>query len=149
MTSITPFRPQRVNLYFSWVFVVMKSSGTWTPVIDLSCLNACKVHELSYGDSSVGPECSSTGRLDGVCRPEGCLPLGPYSSRFQTPSLFCDIGGSFSIQGNVLRATSSAPDIHKGNGSRFCFNALERLPNTTLFRQLVYLRIVRTVGFRN
>ena len=77
--------------YYSHLFIVMKASGSWLPVIDLSLLNliVLKIHH-----------------------PEGCVSASSDASGIQIVSLVHGIQQSLPIQGSLLRSLRGSSGLH-------------------------------------
>ena len=68
--------------FFSKIFVVMKASGTWRPILDLSVPNKSVVGcQFSVGDRQVSSLFYQVGRLDGINRSQERLL--PNSASFR------------------------------------------------------------------
>ena len=103
--------------FYSRLFVVMKASGVWRPVIDLSTLNL-RIQQTSFKMETLqsGSSFGSPGRLDGVSGFEGCVLAGPYASGFSQVSQVHGGGEGVPIQSPLFRSLHSSASLYQGHG---------------------------------
>ena len=101
------------------VFVVMKASGSWRPVIDLPLLNL-KVIKTSF-KNPVSSSVSSPRRLDGVSSVEGCLLADSCSSGQPQVSQIRGFWPGVPIQGSELWSLHGSSGFYQGHGFGLCF----------------------------
>ncbi len=108
--------------FLSTVFVVLIKDGSQRPVVNLKPLNQFYSETaLQDGGYADAPRSSGTGRLDGVSRSDGCIPVGSDSSRAsKAPEVHV---GEDSVRVSMLTVrvkqcpTSLYQDLETGNGS--------------------------------
>ena len=123
--------------FYSRLFVVWKTSGSWHPVIDLSRLQRfSRFFSFQDGDHPGRPSVSSSGGLDSFHRLEGGLLAGPCSSRLSQVSTVCGFWPSISIPSSLLQSRLGPSGLHQGYGSGFVDPALHGYPSTSLSRRL-------------
>ena len=132
--------------YYSLMFAVWKTSGSWRPLIDLSLLNGF-VLQTPFGDHPVGSRCGSVGQLDGLHRPEGCLSSSSCSSREQEVPSVCGLREGLPVQGPLFRSVHGPSSLHQGNGSSLVSPSQSGCPNSPLFGRLADSRLVPIRGF--
>ena len=107
--------------FYSQLFVVMKASGSWRPVIDLSSLNESEGSQDIFQDedSPVSSSPSPEGRLDGVSGLEVCV-LASYDSsgQLQVPQVR-GFRSDLPIQSVVLWSLHGTSGLYQGHGSGF------------------------------
>ena len=90
--------------FYSRLFVVWKTSGSWRPVIDLSHLNRfvdASPFQMD-GDHSVCAPVGASGGLDGLHRSPGSVSSGAGSSCFSSLSALRLPGQGLSVQSSLL-----------------------------------------------
>ena len=102
--------------------------------------------EVQDGDCPVGPSLGSKERLDGLHRPEGCVPSNPHSSSQSEVPSFCVSGEPLAIQGSPIRYHNGSPSFHQGYGSGVCHCSPVRNSFTPLPRRLANLGLVSRGG---
>ena len=123
--------------YYSRLFVVMKASGSWRPVIDLSLLSL-KVQKTSFKlQTPVCVSVSTAWRLDGVSRLEGCVLAGSDASGVSQVPQVRGFWEGLPVQGSLLCALHGSAGFHPGHGSCFGFSSPFRHQNLSLSRRLV------------
>ena len=103
--------------FYSRIFVVMKASRSWRPVIDLSTLNL-RVHKTPFKMETLQSVLlSAERRLDGVHRFERCLLADPHTSGQSQAPQICSFESGFSVQSSVFRSLYGSAGFHPGHGS--------------------------------
>ena len=122
--------------FYSRLFVVWKTSGSWRPVIDLSQPLS---HFLSFqdGDHPVCSSLGSSGGLDGVHRFEGSLLADSGSSRLSQVSEVCCVWPSLSIPSSLFRPRLGPSGLHTSYGSSFVNFAFHGYSFSSLSGRLV------------
>ena len=95
----------------------------------------CGRSSLPHGDHSVCTAVSSSGRLDGLHRPQGSLPAGPCPSGLSSLPPVCCSGPGLPIPCPLLRALHSSSGV--GHGSCFRHSPLLGYPHEAVPRRLV------------
>ena len=120
--------------FYSRLFVVWKTSGSWRPIIDLSTLNLFV--DVSHGDHPVCPSFCSSGRLDGLHRPQGSLPAGPCPSGLSSLPSVCVTGQCVPVLCPLLWPIHSSTGLLTGHGSCFCHSSFLRYPHAAVPQRL-------------
>ena len=133
--------------FYSRLFVVMKASGAWRPVIDLSLLNLRVQQDiLQDGDSPVRTSVSTCWGLDGVSRLEGCVLAGSNASGIsQVPQIRGGREG-VPIQSSLLWSLHRSSGFHPGHGSCFGVPSPDRDSVASLSRRLVDSSLLSGAG---
>ena len=97
----------------------------------------CGRSSLPHGDHSVCTAVSSSGRLDGLHRPQGSLPAGPCPSGLSSLPSVCGSGQSLPVLCPLLRALHSSSGLLSGHGSCFRHSPLLGYPHEAVPRRLV------------
>ena len=108
--------------FYSRLFVVWKTSGSWRPVIDLSRLpsqSLCGRVSLPDGDHSVCAPVGASGGLDGLHRSERSVSSSAGSPSFSSLSSLRIQGQCLPVQSAVLWPLHGSAGLHQGNGSCF------------------------------
>ena len=123
--------------FYSRLFVVWKTSGSWRPVIDLSTLNLYVdvSHFRMETIQSVCPLCSS-GRLDGLHRPQGSLSAGPCPSGLSALPSVCGSGQCLPVLCPLLQPLHSSTGLLTGHGSCFRHSPFLGYPHEAVPRRL-------------
>ena len=124
--------------FYSCLFVVMKASGSWRPVIDLSTLNLrvlkspFKMETLQSVLLSVrcGDWMVSLDLKDAYLQ----VPVHPESRKCLR---FLALGQVFQLQG-LFRPLHCSAGFHPGHGSCVSFSSSLRHPQLSIFRRLAY-----------
>ena len=74
---------------------------------------------LPHGDHPVGPSLCSSGRLDGLHRPQGSLPAGPCPSGLLALPSVCGSGQCLPVLCPLLRPLHGSTGLLTGHGSCF------------------------------
>ena len=132
--------------FYSRLFVVWKTSGSWRPVIDLSTLNLFSGRvPFQDGDHLVCPPVFSSGRLDGLHRSQGSLPASPCPSGLSSRPLVCSAGQSVPFLCSLLWPLHGSAGLLTGHGSCFRHSPFLGYPHEAIPRRLacpvVLLRI--------
>ena len=102
--------------FYSWLFVVWKTSGSWWLVIDLSLLN-CLEDSIQDGDPCFGSLVGSPRRLDGLPRPQGGLLAGSHPfGQAQVPEV-CGLQQGVPVSCALLWPLDRTTGVHQGYGS--------------------------------
>ena len=102
--------------FYNRLFVVWKTSGSWRPVF---VEQVCSSDSLQDGVQPVGPQFHSEEQLDGLHRPEGCIPSGSHAFRQLSVFPFCGGRGGLSVSGTLFRPFHGSTCLHQGHGSSF------------------------------
>ena len=102
----------------------------------------CGIYDFPHGDSSFSVKVSASRGLDGVNRPERCLPSDSNASELSEIPQVCKFIGHFPIQSTLFRPDHGTSSIYKGDGSCFSLYAQEGLQNAKIPRRLVNSRCV-------
>ena len=106
--------------FYSRLFVVWKTSGSWETryrSLDPQFVRGCVA--LPHGDHPVGPSLCSSGRLDGLHRPQGSLPAGPCPSGLLALPSVCGSGQCLPVLCPLLRPLHGSTGLLMGHGSCF------------------------------
>ena len=123
--------------FYSRLFVVWKTSGSWRPVIDLSHLNGfVDVSHFQMETIHSFIPVGSSGRLDGLHRLERSVPAGSGKSGFSSLSTLCVRGSHFPIQSSVLWPLHGSAGFLTGHGSYFRHSPLLGYPHEAVPRRL-------------
>ena len=90
--------------FYSRMFVVLKASGSWRPIID----------QVLDGDRSVRPDVCQAGGLDDFAGPGRCILSGSHPSGQQKVPKVCNFLWYFPIQGAMIRSHHGALSVYKG-----------------------------------
>ena len=85
--------------------------------LDPQLLRGCIA--LPHGDHTVGPSLCSSGRLDGLHRPQGSLPAGPCPSGLSALPSVCGSGQCLPVLCPLLRPLHGSTGLLTGHGSCF------------------------------
>ena len=96
----------------------------------------CGRSSLPHGDHPVCTAVSSSGRLDGLHRPQISLPAGPCPSRLSSLPSVCSSGQCLPVLCPLLQAIHSSSGLHSGHGSCFCHSPLLRYLHEAVPRRL-------------
>ena len=96
----------------------------------------CGRSSLPHGDHPVRTAVSSSGRLDGLHRPQGSLPAGPCPSGLSSLPSVCSSGQCLPVLCPLLRAIHSSSGLHSGHGSCFRHSPLLGYPHEAVPRRL-------------
>ena len=124
--------------YYSRLFVVLKASGAWRPVIDLSLLNL-RVQQTSFKMETLQSVLLSVRAGDWIVSLDLKdaylqVPMHPESLKF----LRFMVGGKVYQFKVLCFGLSTAPQgFHPGHGSCFCYSSQDRGASSTLPRRLV------------
>ena len=102
--------------FYSRLFVVWKTSGSWRP---LPSQSLCGRVSLSDGDHSVRSPVCPSGGLDGLHRSERSVSSSAGSSRFSSLSLLRVQRPRLPVQSAVLWPLHGSAGLHSGHGSCF------------------------------
>ena len=102
--------------YYSRLFVVMKASGSWRPVIDLSFEPQGGEDTFQDGDSPVHSVVGLQRGLDGLHRSQRCLSSDSNTSRIQKISEVHGLREGLPIQGPLLWSVHGSAGLHAGHG---------------------------------
>ena len=97
----------------------------------------CKEDSFQDGDRPVSPDIHSSGGLDVLNRPEGCLPSGSDSSGKQAVPSFPFRERNFSVQGSVFRPINCSSSVYSGDGPCVQDSSPVRGENLEVFGRLV------------
>ena len=92
---------------------------------------------LQDGDSPVSTSVSTSCRLDGVSRLEGCLLAGSDASGVSQVSQVRGVREGVPVQSSVLWPLHGSTGFHTGHGSCFSFSSQVRHSVTSISRRLV------------
>ena len=125
--------------FYSRLFLVWKTSGSWRPVIDLSTLN-CFVDMSHFQMETIQSVLLSVHQGDWMAsiRSSGGLPAGSCPSGIASLPLLCDQWPGVSVQGVVFRPLHGPAGFHSGHGSCFCHPPLAGYPRASLPRRLAH-----------
>ena len=104
--------------YYSRLFVVMKASGSWQPVIDLSRLNL-KVLKTPFKMGTLQSTLLSVRRGDWMYRSQRCISSDSNTSGIQKISEVHGLREGIPIQGPLLWSVHGSAGLHAGHGSGF------------------------------
>ena len=96
--------------FYSRLFVVWKTSGSWRPVISLSHLHRFVDVSLSDGDHPVCSPLGASGGLDGLHRYQGSVSAGVCPSCFSSSSTLRLQGQHLSVRA-LCFGLSTAPQV--------------------------------------
>ena len=103
--------------FYSRLFVVMKASGAWRPVIDLSTLNL-RIQQTSFKMETLQSVLFSVRPgLDGVSGLEGCVLAGANAPGFMQVPQVHGGGEGVPVQGTLLRPFHGSASFYQGHGS--------------------------------
>ena len=123
--------------FYSWLFVVMNASGVWRRSHrPLATESEGAENILQDGDSPVRTFVSSSWRLDGVSRLEGCLLVGSDASGVLQVSQVCGVWEGVPVQSSLLWPVHSSSSFHTGHGSCFGISSQDRHSVTSVSRRL-------------
>ena len=123
--------------FYSRLFVVMKASGAWRPVIDLYPEPEGSADILQDGDSPICASVGASGRLDGVSGLEGCVLAGSDASGIsQVPQVHGRREG-VPVQGSLLWTLHCSSGFHQGHGSCASYPSQDGGATSPLPRRLV------------
>ena len=89
--------------FYSGLFVTLKASGSWRPIIKPLSLEPHGVENtIQDGNASVHPSVCPQGGLDGLCRPLGCVSADSSPSGIPEVSSVRGIREGIPIQDFVL-----------------------------------------------
>ena len=109
--------------FYSRMFVVWKTSGSWRPVIDLCPEPLHWQDTIQDGNHSIGSSFGASGRLDGLPRPERSILSGSCTSgQLQTLEVR-SLWQALLVLGFLFRPLHSSPSLHQGYGSSFDFSS--------------------------
>ena len=91
---------------------------------------------LSHGDHPVCPSLCSSGRLDGLHRPQGSLPAGPCPSGLSALPSVCGSGQCLPILCPLLRTLHGSTGLLTGHGSCFRHSPFLGYPHAAVPRRL-------------
>ena len=91
---------------------------------------------LPHGDHPVCTAVSSSGRLDGLHRPQGGLPADPCPSGFSSLPSVCCSGPSLPVLCPLLRPVHGPSGLLSGHGSCFRHSPLLGYPHEAVPRRL-------------
>ena len=91
---------------------------------------------LPHGDHPVCTAVSSSGRLDGLHRPQGSLPADPCPSGFSSLPSVCCSGPSLPVLCPLLRPVHGPSGLLSGHGSCFSHSPLLGYPHEAVPRRL-------------
>ena len=91
---------------------------------------------LSYGDGTVGPPISLSGRLNGFTRPSGCLPPCPCPSGLSEVPLVLYWPSHLPVSGSLLWIVFCSTGLYSCHGPDLLHNAPPRLPDSPLYGRL-------------
>ena len=132
--------------FYSRLFVVMKASGAWRPVIDLSPESEGSADILQDGDSPIRASVSTPGRLDGVSGLEGCVLAGSDASGIsQVPQVHGGREG-VPVQGSLLWTLHRSSGFHQSHGSCVRYSSQDRGAASPLPRRLVTSGLLSGAG---
>ena len=134
--------------FYSRLFVVMKASGAWRPVIDLSPESEGTADILQDGDSPIRASVSTPGGLDGVSGLEGCVLAGSDASGIsQVPQVHGGREGvGLPVQGSLLWTLHRSAGFHQGHGSCVRYSSQDRGAASPLPGRLVNSGLLSRVG---
>ena len=125
--------------FYSQLFVVMKASGAWRPVISLSLSPEPEgsADILQDGDSPIRASVSTPWRLDGVSGLEGWVLAGSDASGIsQVPQVHGGREG-VPVQSSLLWTLHRSSGFHQGHGSCVHYSSQDRGAASPLPRRLV------------
>ena len=122
--------------FYSCLFVVWKTSGSWRPVIDLSTLNRFVDVSHFQMETIQSVLLCSSGRLDGLHRSLGGVPPGSGSSGVSSLPPLCVQWSSLPIQSAVLWPIHGSTGLLSGHGSCFRHSLLDGYPHEQISRRL-------------
>ena len=123
--------------FYSRLFVVWKTSGSWRPVIDLSLPQSlCGRVALLRGDRPVCSSVCPAGRLDGLHRPSGGVSPGSCSSGISSLPTLCGLWPRLPVHSSVLRSVHGPTGLHSGYGSCVSYTSFLGYPYASLPRRL-------------
>ena len=122
--------------FYSRLFVVWKTSGSWRSVIDLWTLNLFVDVSHFRMETIQSVLLSSSGRLDGLHRPQGSLPAGPCPSALLLLPSVCGTGQSVPVLCSLLWPLHSSTGLLTGHGSCFCRSPFLGYPHEVVPRRL-------------
>ena len=103
--------------FYSRLFVVMKASGSWRPVIDLSTLNLLVLKSLFKMETSVCASVCAEWRLDGVSGLKGrLLASSNPSGQLQVCQVRC-LRTGVPVQCSVFWFLHGSTSLHEDHGS--------------------------------
>ena len=103
--------------FYSRLFVVWKTSGSWRQVIDLSTLN--RFVDVSHFRMETIQSVRPSGGLDGLHRSQGGLPTGSHPSGISPVPPFCGTWLYLSVHSTVLWPLHGPAGFLPGHGSCF------------------------------
>ena len=123
--------------FYSRLFVVMKASRLWRPVIELSILNVrvCKTPFKIETLQSVLLSVQSGDWVVSIGLKDACLqiPIHPDSRKYLR---FVAFESSLSIQGSLFQPLHGSAGFHTGHGSGIGFSPSSRDSHFSLLRRL-------------
>ena len=91
---------------------------------------------LPHGDHPVGPSFCSSGRLDGLYRPQGSLPAGPCPSGLSALPSICGLRQCLPVLCPLLRPLHGSTGLLMGHGSCFRHSPFLGYPHEAVPRRL-------------
>ena len=91
---------------------------------------------LPHGDHPVCPSLCSSGRLDGLHRPQGSLPAGPCPSGLSALPSVCGSGQCLPVLCPLLRSLHGSTGLLTGHGSCFRHSPFLGYPHAAVPRRL-------------
>ena len=123
--------------FYSRLFVVWKTSGSWEThhrSLDPQSVRGCVA--LLHGDHPVCPSFCSSGRLDGLHRPQGSLPAGPCPSGLSSLPSVCVTGQCVPVFCPLLWPLHSSAGLLTGHDSCFRHSPFLGYPHAAVPRRL-------------
>ena len=121
--------------FYSHLFVVWKTSGSWRPVIDLSHLNRF-VDVSHFQMETIQSVLSTSGGLDGLHQSQGSVSSGAGSSCFSSLSSLHVPWHGLPVQSSVLWPLHGSAGLHQGHGSCFSYTPFSGYPYASIPRRL-------------
>ena len=119
--------------FYSRLFVVWKTSGSWRPV---SSQSLCGRVALPDGDHPVCSSVCPSGGLDGLHRSSGSVSPGSCPSRVSSLPSLCGSWPRLPVECAALRSVHGPAGLHLGYDSCLDYPALLRCPYALLPGQL-------------
>ena len=124
--------------FHSRLFVVLKASGAFHPVIDLSFLNKHVFTQVSNGNGEDGVGFHQARRLDGVSRPKGFLLASANTfSKLPIPSVWME-GSGAPVQVAVLWLFYGSPGVYQDHDTHFVSSTQKGHLPSPVPRRLVF-----------
>ena len=124
--------------FYSLLFVVWKTSGSWRPVIDLSLLNRFVDVSHSRMETIQSVLLPVRRGLDGLHRPTGGVSSGSCASGISSLPELCGSWPHLPIQSVVLRSVHGPAGLHSGYGSCVRYSSFLGYPYASLPGRLAH-----------